>query len=120
MTRKNGLSKKFNFHRWLSYPGSGGFLFFWSCSLQSGVAGQIGNHSKKMGNFVFNYNKNDLQHWKTYKKPHIRLSNSEFDSSNSLWVIAVLNVKIGSNRGGKMLWVRGWKLRNTFQESKES
>jgi hypothetical protein len=29
---------------WLScYPGSGGFLFCWSCSLHSGGAGQIGN-----------------------------------------------------------------------------
>jgi hypothetical protein len=33
------------------------------------------SYSKKMGNFVFNYNKNSLHHWKTYKKPHIRLLN---------------------------------------------
>ena len=29
-----------------------------------------------MGNSVFNYNKNDLHHRKTYKKTHIRLLNS--------------------------------------------
>jgi hypothetical protein len=33
-------------------------------------------YSKKMWNFVFNYNKNDLHHQKAYKKPHIRHSNS--------------------------------------------
>ena len=33
---------------------------------------------QKMGNFVLNYNKNDLHHRKTYKRPHIRLLNSFF------------------------------------------
>jgi hypothetical protein len=35
-----------------------------------------GYYSKKMWNFVFNYNKNDLHHQKAYKKPNIRHSNS--------------------------------------------
>jgi hypothetical protein len=33
-------------------------------------------YSKKMWNFVFNYNKNDLRQQKAYKNRHIRLLNS--------------------------------------------
>jgi hypothetical protein len=33
-------------------------------------------YSKKMWNFVFNYNKNDLYHQKAYKNLHIRYLNS--------------------------------------------
>jgi hypothetical protein len=37
-------------------------------------------YSKKMWNFVFNYNKNDLYHQKAYKNLHIRYLNSFFIS----------------------------------------
>jgi hypothetical protein len=61
-------------------------------------------YSKKMGNFVFNYNKNELHYQKTYKK--YTTFKQFFDSSNNLWVIAVLNVKIGPKCRNKD-WVLG-------------
>jgi hypothetical protein len=36
-------------------PGSGGFLFCWSCSLHSGGAGQIGNPSDRKCETLINY-----------------------------------------------------------------
>jgi hypothetical protein len=64
-------------------------------------------YSKKMWNSVFNYNKH---HQKAYKKPHIRHSNSFLilQASNSFWVIAILNVKIGPKCRNKD-WVLGQK-----------
>jgi hypothetical protein len=54
-------------------------------------------YSKKMWNFVFNYNKNDLHHQKAYKTPHIRLLNS---------FLILQIVKIGSSR---LLKTRFWQ-----------
>jgi hypothetical protein len=65
-------------------------------------------YSKKMWNFVFNYNKNDLHYQKAYKQATYKTFKQFFDPSNSLWVIAVLNVKIGPKCRLKD-WVLGLK-----------
>ena len=63
-------------------------------------------YSKKMGNFVFNYNKNFASSENVQKRLLNKTFKQFFDPSNSPCVIAVLNVKIEPKCRNKD-WVLG-------------